>query len=446
MPGGIRQLQSDVDLDEEAELRRLEGFSGGEPPMEVHDLTQDDAQEVLYTGKARLKNQTLQLQLTRETLTFTRANAADSISFPCTAVREIKRQRRDDPKTGKLLNAKLRLVVGDPSTPCDIDFTIRNDATDQVKAASFEERDRFEDTLRQHGGGIRGDQPNQPTTRPPAAATTALATARGESPAKIQKRLEGYRQAVRDVSEVRARFERGMAQSDLQAAEKLSGILVKAQIDHDEKCTFLECRLRRKPRPNMVAAGLLYHVRKKQGFVFQFDEYAQFLKALDGKKNGHAEVSKNYELLQDLLTGFDQNSQYTCGSGASGELVLKDGDGFDAEQWTSLVPRLCGMVGLPYKVEREATELLMSLLKEGTLAVMPQTLAAAAISHAHDKLAEAAKTPDVANASATILIDLAEAAGLQGAETIRAALLKLTESGSLQMAVSSMTASSTLRN
>ena len=89
---------------------------------------------------------------------------------------------------------------------------------------------------------------------------------------------------------------------------------------------------------------------------------------------------------------------------------------------TSLMPRLCGQLKLPYLVQNRATEIYKEWAKHGVKAASPQTIAACAVQSAIEE-----KTTEMTNAGiphppvvrGQIIDGLAEAAGIAASTILK---------------------------
>jgi hypothetical protein len=149
------------------------------------------------------------------------------------------------------------------------------------------------------------------------------------------------------------------------------------------------------------------------------------------ESSDRAAFSQDAFRVRDLLKGYEAETKgYNCGAGlsdqpASSAAASADEPADDVKKWTSLVPRIAMRTDLPYKVQPLAIDRLERWYQEGMPAVMPQTLAAAAIWLVRDELAKAGQLGDEPADDPELMGELAHYAGLAGPEPIKQALSKL---------------------
>ena len=160
----LRQLACDVDMDEEAEMRRIEGWgaSGSEVAPETIDLTGEGpstsstAEELLYRGRSRcrLADRSMvagDLRLTRSELVWIADCGGAPVVVRVADVAEIKVGKKHDGESERLRRAQLNLM---PQKML-IEFSHGDAPLEQ----DYDERARFRDTLnalRTGGGGVLG--------------------------------------------------------------------------------------------------------------------------------------------------------------------------------------------------------------------------------------------------------------------------------------------------
>ena len=240
--------------------------------------------------------------------------------------------------------------------------------------AGDEHRDARRRTEQNDGktGGRVGD--------PSLSAASALANA---SQDKEEERRVLSNTKIEELAHLLA-----IPQAVQDTAANLCTTLAESHRAHDELCRDRACPLRstgRHAKKALVAAAVLKVALQRNNMDRQFQEFAAAIPDTDVFRT---HVADAFNLANDHLAAFGNGRAYPCvASGATVCCSASDQGAPVATQVTSLLPRLCQQIQMPYRVEDLARHTHEAWSNgRGTKAALPQTMAAAAILSAATEL------------------------------------------------------------
>lgn len=203
---------------------------------------------------------------------------------------------------------------------------------------------------------------------------------------KEEKKLERTKDKIKELASMM-----NIPHAIKDTAFNLCTNLAESHKAHDELCKNPKCRLRsrKKEKQELVAAAVLQIALRKANLGRQFQEFAAAMRQHDFDAEAfRTDVGEAFNLAKDHLSCFDNGRTYPCI--APDATILNEGDQSEQgmKQITSLFPRFCQQINMPYRVEGRALETYEKWFRRGTKTALPQTMAAAAILSAATELKE----------------------------------------------------------